>query len=209
VIPTAAGFCRRHSARVLIPSSVEIRRKAINTALCLTSGAYQTSLVSYFTHRDLFPSLMKVCYIPGPSEKHSVAYMPCDPSAPFFFPWLLWGEPTILQYIQDAERPELAFEPFLLLGMLTNYNKFEYRNPYRLRLEDFVNESIIQKICQGLGCTCSRARDQYGAIIDDTPDTSWSLGNTLSYIGLGVLAPIKAINPMAATEDSKEKFAVL
>jgi hypothetical protein len=27
----------------------------------MTSGAYKTSLVSYFTHRDLFPSIMKVC----------------------------------------------------------------------------------------------------------------------------------------------------
>lgn len=41
-------------------SVVDIRRKAIEVALSVTSGAYQTSLLSYFTHRDLFPSLMKV-----------------------------------------------------------------------------------------------------------------------------------------------------
>lgn len=40
---------------------VEIRGKAIDVALSLTSGAYQTSLVSYFAHRDLFPALIKVC----------------------------------------------------------------------------------------------------------------------------------------------------
>ena len=40
---------------------VEIRFKAIQTAIAMVSGAYQTSIVSYFTHRDLFPSLMKVC----------------------------------------------------------------------------------------------------------------------------------------------------
>lgn len=39
---------------------VAARQKAIAVAIALTSGAYQTSLVSYFTHRDLFPSLMKV-----------------------------------------------------------------------------------------------------------------------------------------------------
>jgi hypothetical protein len=39
---------------------VELRRKAIRVAIAMTSGAYKTSLVSYFTHRDLFPSLMKV-----------------------------------------------------------------------------------------------------------------------------------------------------
>ena len=39
---------------------VDIRSKAIDVALSLTSGAYQTSLVSYFAHRDLFPALIKV-----------------------------------------------------------------------------------------------------------------------------------------------------
>jgi hypothetical protein len=43
--------------------AVDIRRKAIEVALSVTSGAYQTSLLSYFTHRDLFPSLMKVCVL--------------------------------------------------------------------------------------------------------------------------------------------------
>ena len=41
---------------------VDIRLKAIKTAIAMTSGAYKTSLVSYFTHRDLFPALMKVCF---------------------------------------------------------------------------------------------------------------------------------------------------
>lgn len=41
--------------------TVATRRAAINTALSMTSGAYQTGIVSYFTHKDLFPALMKVC----------------------------------------------------------------------------------------------------------------------------------------------------
>jgi hypothetical protein len=40
--------------------TVQLRQKAIGTALCMIAGAYNTGLVSYFTHRDLFPSLMKV-----------------------------------------------------------------------------------------------------------------------------------------------------
>ena len=40
--------------------AVDVRQKAIEVALSVVSGAYQTSLLSYFTHRDLFPSLMKV-----------------------------------------------------------------------------------------------------------------------------------------------------
>ena len=46
------------SMQVLI-LTVNVRQKAIEVALSLVSGAYQTSLLSYFTHRDLFPSLMK------------------------------------------------------------------------------------------------------------------------------------------------------
>lgn len=40
---------------------VDVRRKAIQVALCIACGAFQTGLLSYFTHRDLFPALMKVC----------------------------------------------------------------------------------------------------------------------------------------------------
>ena len=103
-----------------------------------------------------------------------------------------------------------AFEPFLLLGLLANYNKFEFRNPYRLRLEDFVNEKVIEKIILGFSDTCAVIRKGYTDVIDDLPvDPSWTLSSTLSYIGLGMLAPISAINPIAAPEDYKEKFGIL
>ncbi|KAI1004778.1 hypothetical protein K3495_g3439 [Podosphaera aphanis] len=39
--------------------TLDLRQKAIKAALSVVSGAYQTSLISYFTHRDLFTSLMK------------------------------------------------------------------------------------------------------------------------------------------------------
>lgn len=39
---------------------VSIRQKAVQVALCVASGAFQTGLLTYFTQRDLFPSLMKV-----------------------------------------------------------------------------------------------------------------------------------------------------
>lgn len=44
----------------LIQIIVELRKKAVQTTLSVVAGAYQTGLLSYFTHRDLFPSLMKV-----------------------------------------------------------------------------------------------------------------------------------------------------
>ncbi|KAL8724950.1 MAG: hypothetical protein Q9181_006601 [Wetmoreana brouardii] len=151
-------------------SPLEVCQKAIQVAIALTAGAYQTSLVSYFTHRDLFPCLIKD--------------------------------------IQDVESPAGVLEPLLLLGLLANYNKFEFRNPYRTRLEDFVNETVIQKIIRGLGVICSQTRDQYVAIQDDVGE-GWTWSSTLKYIGLGVLAPSRSATPTRNAEDARDLFAEL
>ncbi|KAI9931321.1 hypothetical protein ASPWEDRAFT_22825 [Aspergillus wentii DTO 134E9] len=152
-------------------SNLDLRVKAVRTAIAMTSGAYKTSLVSYFTHRDLFPSLMK--------------------------------------FVHESDTPMQVFEPFLLLGLLANYNKFEFQNPYQLRLDDFVNESSIQKIVRGVGISCAALRNGYVAVQDDAPE-GWSLISTLIFFGLGAFAPgskDKATPPTA--EEAKEMFASL
>lgn len=103
----------------------------------------------------------------------------------------------------------MFFRPFLLLGLLANYSKFELRNPYRLRLGDFVNEAAIVKIIQGLGVACSQSRDRYIAIQDDVAE-SWTLSNTLAYISFGVLSPGKTVKPLPSKgDDLGEGFAIL
>ncbi|RHZ72198.1 hypothetical protein CDV55_107052 [Aspergillus turcosus] len=152
-------------------SSFDIRVKAIRVAIALTTGAYKTSLVSYFTHRDLFPSLMK--------------------------------------FVHESTAPIQIFEPFLLLGLLANYNKFEFQNPYQLRLDDFVNESSIQKIVEGVGLSCAALRNGYIAVQDDAPE-GWTFSSTLVFFGLGRLAPGARNKPQAPTaEEAKEMFAAL
>ncbi|PYH96242.1 DUF1741-domain-containing protein [Aspergillus ellipticus CBS 707.79] len=153
-------------------SSYELRLKAIRTAIAMTGGAYKTSLVSYFTHRDLFPSLMK--------------------------------------FVQESDTPMQVFEPFLLLGLLANYNKFEFQNPYQLRLDDFVNESSIQKIAKGVGLSCGALRNGHVAVQDDSPE-GWTLISTLIYFGLGVLAPGKKEKSSSppTVEEAKDLFAAL
>ncbi|KAL6238154.1 hypothetical protein BDW75DRAFT_228162 [Aspergillus navahoensis] len=152
-------------------SNNDIRFKAIRTAIAMTSGAYKTSLVSYFTHRDLFPSIMKL--------------------------------------VHESESPMQVFEPFLLLGLLANYNKFEFQNPYQLRLDDFVNETSIQKIVKGVGLSCGALRNGYVAVQDDSPE-GWTLMGTLMYFGLGVLAPgRKEKQTPPSPEEAKEMFAAL
>lgn len=37
-----------------------IQSKAVEASIAVVTGAYHTALVSYFIHRDLLPSLIKV-----------------------------------------------------------------------------------------------------------------------------------------------------
>ncbi|CAN9424093.1 unnamed protein product [Alternaria alternata] len=152
---------------------VALRLRAVRATLSITAAGFQTALPSYFTHRDLFPSLMK--------------------------------------YISDCPSTPQVVPALYLLGLLTNYNKFEFQNPYRLRLDDFVNDAIIQDMVSCFGETCRNLRDSYVAVQDDMPE-GWSLGSTLSYIGLGALAGSgsRPTTPTpAAPEEAKSLFAAL
>lgn len=168
--------------------AVQVRLKAIKVALAMVSGAYSTGLVSYFTHRDLFPSLMKV------SPHNNRCYLGANSR----------------QFVQDSEQDIDNLSPFVLLGLLVNYNKFEFQNPYRLRLDDFVNEGIIKKIVACIGHTSQYSRSRYTEIQEDLPE-GWSFGNTLAYIGLGALAgnTRKPAPPTLTPEEAKARFTAL
>ena len=98
-----------------------------------------------------------------------------------------------------------ASEPFVLTGLLANYNKFEVHNQYRIRFSDFVNDETIQNMIEAVGWTCTLLRELYIAIQDDTPAT-WTIGGTLSYVGLGSLAGVKPAAPVLTEEQQKELF---
>ncbi|RKL12011.1 hypothetical protein BFJ68_g8131 [Fusarium oxysporum] len=72
--------------------------------------------------------------------------------------------------------------------LLANYNKFEFQNPYQQRLNDFVNEAVIQKIVGAVGQACQTVRSRYITIQDDLPE-GWTFSATLNMIGLGAIAP--------------------
>lgn len=112
--------------------------------------------------------------------------------------------------IQDTESAPQIFEPFTLVGLLSNYNKFEFQNPYQLRLNDFVNEDTIQKIIRSIGLTCQNLRSQFIDVQDDLPE-GWTLSSTLNMIGLGVIAPgpRPEKKPVFDAETAKRMFSEL
>ncbi|BGP31189.1 hypothetical protein JCM10296v2_002953 [Rhodotorula toruloides] len=76
---------------------------------------------------------------------------------------------TLVAFIADDSTKQFAFESALLLGLLANYRKSEARNPYVVRIQDLVEEGVMERIIDVVSTVCSRARDSYVAISDDTP----------------------------------------
>ncbi|KAL2265841.1 hypothetical protein VTJ83DRAFT_6941 [Remersonia thermophila] len=159
--------------------TADLQQKAVEVALAVASGAYQTSLLSYFMQRDLFPAII-----------NCIQSQTTTPSA-------------------SASSTGLS-RPFMLLGLLANYNKFEFQNPYQMRLNDFVNERVIRGIVHGIGQACRRLRTQYTDVQDDLPE-GWTLAATLSRIGLGAIAPGGRPPPKPAfdAETAKKMFSEL
>lgn len=113
--------------------------------------------------------------------------------------------PALMKLIHQLENPLRASEPFLLTGLLANYNKFETHNQYRIRFSDFVNDEAMKSIVESVSWTCTLLRERYITIQDDTP-TTWSIGGTLSYVGLGGLAGVKPAAPALTEEQQRELF---
>lgn len=165
--------------------TAELRQKAVQTATSVVSGGYQTALVSYFVNRDFFPALMKVRRYPLTSNGTDL---------------------TFEQLVHQLESPLQASEPLLLTGLLANYNKFEIHNQYRVRFADFVNEETMTKVVQSLAWTSTLLLERYVAILDDTPST-WTIGGTLSYVGLGSLAGTKPAAPVLTEDQQRALFS--
>jgi hypothetical protein len=107
------------------------------------------------------------------------------------------------QLIHQQDNPLRAAEPFILAGLLANYNKFEVHNQYKVRFSDFVNDEVMKSIIESVSWICTLLRQRYIAIQDDTP-ANWSIGGTLSYVGLGVLAGARPAQPVLTEEQQKE-----
>lgn len=73
-----------------------------------------------------------------------------------------------------------------------------------MRLEDFVNELAIRKLVDDLSAAFELIKESYVLIQNDEPE-AWSLGTTLSYIGLKSRPAAKAMSP----EDASAAFAIL
>ena len=100
------------------------------------------------------------------------------------------------------------FAPLALLGLLVNYNKFEFQNPYQLRIEDYANETVLRRAADGMSTTFKDMRTAYLDIQEDAQE-GWDLNSTLSWVGLGRLTKARPKSQQSALgeEDTKVAFA--
>ncbi|GAA5986619.1 hypothetical protein JCM10908_003826 [Rhodotorula pacifica] len=122
---------------------------------------------------------------------------------------------TLVAFIADNETKPFAFEATLLLGLLANYRKCEARNPYGVRIEDFVEEGVMERMIDVVSTVCTRARDAYVAISDDAPPTLvasltsfvWSLRLSDLFSGGFYLPPPPPPPPAAAVNETENEGA--
>ena len=140
-----------------------LRHGALRLALTIVACVNQESLNAYFLRRDLFSTLVKVSAISGLSTG-GVADL------------------TRAQFSSDPATSAFALEPFLLLGLLANYHKHAARNPYRVRIEDCVDEGLMTALMTLTSAACARAVDAYERtprIVPPTPsDTAQGAEST-------------------------------
>lgn len=88
---------------------------------------------------------------------------------------------------------------------MANYNKFETHNPYSTRFAELDSQNTIRKLVICMNGTFETLRDGYAAIQNDLPE-GWSIGGTLSYVGLGSLAGAKSASTAPTEDEAKALF---
>ncbi|EXJ70863.1 uncharacterized protein A1O5_05855 [Cladophialophora psammophila CBS 110553] len=116
---------------------------------------------------------------------------------------------ALMKYVHDMpELPTTGLKAFIVIGILSSYNKFEAQNVYQNRLEDFVNEETIRLLVRNFAIACVIIRDQYVSIQDDYP-TPWSLNSTLVMVGLRSLSTDAKKPAPPSEEEAKALFLSL
>ncbi|KAG0142016.1 hypothetical protein CROQUDRAFT_663095 [Cronartium quercuum f. sp. fusiforme G11] len=103
---------------------------------------------------------------------------------------------TIATIISDPQTVSLTFDAVLLLGLLANFRRFETRNPYSVRMEDYVDEKAMERIITLSVIALGDVRLGYMKAQDETPS---------SLIG-SVLGALSLIKTSAAAPPPSEPF---
>lgn len=100
---------------------------------------------------------------------------------------------TLAGIVSDPRTVSMTFDGVLLLGLLANFRRFESRNPYLVRMEDYVDEKAMERIITLIVLALGDVRSGYMAAQEE--GTTSLLGNVM-----GALSLIKPSNPTPPSE---------
>ncbi|KAH9824984.1 hypothetical protein DFH28DRAFT_1077448 [Melampsora americana] len=100
---------------------------------------------------------------------------------------------TLAGIVSDPRTISMTFDGVLLLGLLANFRRFESRNPYLVRMEDYVDEKAMERIITLSVLALADVRSGYMSVQEE--GTSSILGNVM-----GALSLIKPSNPIPPSE---------
>ncbi|MBW0489600.1 hypothetical protein O181_029315 [Austropuccinia psidii MF-1] len=111
---------------------------------------------------------------------------------------------TIASLIANPQTISLTFDSVLLLGLLANFKRFDSRNPYLLRMEDYVDEQAMERI---IALTVLALDDLKEAYMNLKTDSNQSLigqvTTSVMNVFVGTISPrAKSAHPASHAFDS-------
>ncbi|KNE95286.1 hypothetical protein PSTG_11371 [Puccinia striiformis f. sp. tritici PST-78] len=112
---------------------------------------------------------------------------------------------TIASLIANPQTVSLVFDSVLFLDLLANFRRFESRNPYLVRMEDYVDEKAMESILNLSILALDDLKEAYQDISDSKNANSSLIGQVMNVIG----SPLtKRTNPIP-TNNKGEAFKIL
>ncbi|CAH1759067.1 8904_t:CDS:10 [Entrophospora sp. SA101] len=86
----------------------------------------------------------------------------------------------------SSESSNISYDAAILLGILANYKKREFKNPYLIKISEIKDDKIFGALIKVIGLICSKCRNQYIEIQDDDYENTQKLtvSSVLSYISI-------------------------
>nr|CAG8435995.1 10554_t:CDS:10 [Entrophospora candida] len=75
----------------------------------------------------------------------------------------------------SSESSNISYDAAILLGILANYKKREFKNPYLIKISEIKDDKIFGALIKVIGLICSKCRNQYIEIQDDDYENTQKL----------------------------------
>ncbi|CAJ0902656.1 9406_t:CDS:2 [Entrophospora sp. SA101] len=88
---------------------------------------------------------------------------------------MIIGVKLLISVSLSSESSNISYDAAILLGILANYKKREFKNPYLIKISEIKDDKIFGALIKVIGLICSKCRNQYIEIQDDDYENTQKL----------------------------------